>query len=79
VFTVPRNLIPDPPCDHYDRMVGTIGAGDIYDRSQPHCSVATCCDCIAKSAGYVQMRTGLPATPFLGYEDARAARNESAS
>lgn len=61
----------EPPCDHYDDFIGTVGAGDIDDKKSPFCSVATCEDCATKSAGYVQMQTGLPANPLLTYEEAR--------
>lgn len=63
---------PEPPCEHWDEQIGTIGAGDI--KSGPFMGVATCRDCITKSAGYVQMCTGLPADPFVSYEEYRAMR-----
>jgi hypothetical protein len=60
---------PDPPCNHYDNLIGTISAGD--DINGPFCSVATCHDCITKSAGYVQMVTGMPHQPLITYEQAQ--------
>lgn len=66
---------PEAPCNHWDDQIGTISAGDITPGAKgPFCGVATCADCITKSAGYVQMMTGLPADPFLSYEEARASR-----
>lgn len=63
-----RREYPEPPCDHFDELVGTVTAGDFPDG--PHCSVATCAACATKSAGYVQMRTGLPAGELLTYAEA---------
>ncbi|WP_141681717.1 hypothetical protein [Mycobacterium malmoense] len=62
---------PDAPCDHWDNQIGTIAAGDIKGTG-PFCGVATCADCVSKSAGYVQMMTGLPAGDLLTYEQARS-------
>lgn len=61
--------VPEPPCNH--KHEGTVSAGD---PAGPFCSVATCRDCAVASAGYVQMRTGLPADPFLSYEEYRASK-----
>lgn len=66
---------PDPPCNHRERFVGTVGAGD--PTTGPHSSVATCRDCIAKSAEYVERRTGIPADPFVSYAEYRASKAES--
>lgn len=65
---------PEPPCNHWDYLAGTIDAGDINDTSTPFMSVATCRDCITKSAGYLQLMTGLTAGPFVSYEEYRAMR-----
>lgn len=68
---------PDPPCDHYDAMIGTIAAGDLSIPGTPFCGAATCVGCVTRSAGYVQMRTGLPAGELVTYEDARRQGAES--
>ncbi|AEQ20972.1 hypothetical protein E3_0580 [Rhodococcus phage E3] len=60
----------EPPCDHYDDLIGTVSAGD--PSKAPFRSVSTCEGCATKSAGYVQMETGLPANPLLTYEEARS-------
>lgn len=64
-----RKYDPEPPCDHYDAMIGTVTSGDLH--SGPHCGVATCADCVQKSRGYCTMRTGLPCSKLLTYEEAR--------
>ncbi|MCT7373210.1 hypothetical protein [Mycolicibacterium llatzerense] len=66
-----RSHNDEPPCEHWDDLIGTVEAGDIHDRKSAHCSVATCLACVVKSQGYVQMRTGHPAKQLLTYEDAR--------
>lgn len=63
---------PEPPCDHYGDLIGTVTAGDLH--SGPHCGVATCVDCVEKSRGYCTMITGLPCSDLLTYEQARAAQ-----
>lgn len=65
-----REEYPDPPCEHWDDQIGTITSGDPYGPG-PLCGVATCAACVIKSAGYVQMRTGLPAGGLLTYVEAR--------
>jgi hypothetical protein len=64
------NNRPDPPCDcDPEFWVGTISAGD--SKSAPFTSVVTCADHVKRSAGYVQMCTGLDANPLLTWEEAR--------
>lgn len=60
------------PCDHWDRQVGTVEAGDI--KSGPFSGVTTCNDCVEQSRGYVQMRTGLPASRLVTFEEYRAQK-----
>lgn len=61
---------PDPPCEHWDDQIGTVMAGDPHG-SGPCCAVATCQACAVASAGYVQLRTGLPAGELLTYVESR--------
>jgi hypothetical protein len=56
------------PCDHADDWIGTVSAGHPTGRFM---SVVTCEACAVKSAGYVQMETGLLANPLLTFEEAR--------
>jgi hypothetical protein len=60
---------PEPPCDHWDDLVGTVSAGDL--KKGPFEGVATCRDCINKSAGYVTLVTGIVADPFYPYPEHR--------
>lgn len=58
------------PCDHEpEEWIGTVSAGQPDGR---FVSVVTCADCAVRSAGYVQMETGLPANPLITFEEARA-------
>lgn len=58
-----------PPCAHDAEWTGTVSAGS--NESGPYCSVVTCEACIIASQGYVQMVAGLPANPFVSYEEHR--------
>lgn len=59
----------DTPCDHWENLVGTVAAGDPH--SGPFVAVATCAACATRSAGFVQMKSGLPAGDLLTYDEAR--------
>lgn len=61
----------EPPCDHYDRLVGTVCAGDIKDKNSPFYGVATCGRCVQKSADFCARQAGRPANPFVSYEESR--------
>ncbi|AXH49034.1 hypothetical protein HOT72_gp075 [Gordonia phage Apricot] len=54
----------DSPCEHWDHLTGTVSAGSLDKSSGKFVSVVTCDDCKVASAGYVQMKTGLPANNF---------------
>ena len=63
----------DIPCNHEpDAWVGTVSSGKLD--AGPHCSVVTCQECVLKSAGYVQMKTGIPANPFMSFAEVRSRR-----
>jgi hypothetical protein len=61
------------PCDHEpEDWIGTVSAGN--PNSGRFVSVVTCESCVIKSAGYVQMESGLPANDLVTFEDARRSR-----
>lgn len=50
----------DPPCDHHDESIGTVWAGNRERESKgPLYSVTTCADCVVRSLGYVQLKSGI--------------------
>lgn len=55
----------EAPCEHWGSLTGTISAGNPDGKFH---SVVTCDNCKIASAGYVQMRTGLPANPFEPFQ-----------
>ncbi|MGF0320644.1 hypothetical protein [Nocardia fluminea] len=55
----------DPPCDHWDDLVGTVMAA--LPGELPAASVATCSACVIRSQGFVQLRTGIIASPLQLY------------
>ena len=60
----------EPPCKcDVDDWIGTVSAGNPL--SGAFCSVVTCADHAKRSAGYVQMETGLDSNPLLTFEEAR--------
>jgi hypothetical protein len=61
---------PEPPCEHWDEQIGTVGAGDIRGKGAFQ-GVATCAVCVEKSRGFCTMMTGLPCSDLLTYEQAR--------
>ncbi|GGK69176.1 hypothetical protein [Nocardia camponoti] len=56
----------DPPCHHWDDQVGTVMAG--APGIAPMSAVSTCAACIVRSQGYVQLKTGIPAGPFVPHQ-----------
>lgn len=59
------------PCNHWDKQIGTVEAGNIEIQSSPFCGVATCIDCVEQSRGYVQMRTGCPPSRLVTFKEYR--------
>lgn len=68
-----KNAVEQAPCHHYDRLVGTVSAGDYDDMNSPFLSVVTCADCATASSEYVAVMTERPANPLLTYAEARKA------